>query len=64
MKRLHYDAVTLGKGHVTQRLVEETGMSPDALAEVIGGYFAEVLAGARQPEIERERQMRLFDDDL
>jgi len=52
MKHLHYDAVTLGKGHVTQRLVEETGMSPD------------VLAGARQPEIEQERQMRLFDDDL
>jgi len=61
MKRLNYESTIRGADLVTDRLVNETGMSLDALARVIGGYFAEMLAGARQPEIERERQMRLFD---
>lgn len=62
MKRLNYDRTILGKHAVTDRLVDNTGMGPDELAEVIGGYFADVVAGAaREPE-GPERQLELFGD--
>ncbi|MHC4510777.1 MAG: hypothetical protein ACYTAO_17780 [Planctomycetota bacterium] len=41
-KRLHYESTIRFAGFVTDRLVNETGMAPDELAEVIGGYFADL----------------------
>ena len=41
-KRLHYESTIRSAGFVTNRLVNETGMAPDRLAEVIGGYFADL----------------------
>jgi hypothetical protein len=49
-KRRYYESTIRSTGFVTERLVEETGMAPEALDEVISGYFAEVTAGAeREP---------------
>ena len=60
-KRQHYRD-TIADTRVSTRLVEETGMAPDLLAEIIDGYFSDLVRPPpRQPvEVKRDTQLEMF----